>query len=603
MTVEITSTFDEAPASDPDTLGGLTLDEIQGDRGSPSQAQAVEPRQVWNATADRIVVKCRGGRQLQLSPLEVAGVTAADVTRFALDDLADQQIVQVMDPKQSKELDPTPLLGLVVWLFIPYVFLLFRMSSWWGRVLFGLAAPLATLLVCRVVFKLLTQRNSDVGFIASLVLVVAIGAGLPIGAMFAFGGLGPLISAGASTELFGRLAQTLFIVIASLLPALLYYLFDRQRAMTIRRQFQQQILRLDPCVHNLYDVAAKYGDQVSESVGRDGVHSQHTQCNHTPIFLATVLISLGWVLTLPITDRALLSSDPSNVSPLLTPQRTTYVFGFLGAYFFTINLIARRYVRGDLRPKAYGSITVRLLTTFVLAWMLEVLFKPGNELYIVAFVVGILPETFFTLLSETQRALLRKLPNMREPLPLTRLEGIDLYDRARLQDEGVNNIEALAHHDLVSLMLATRIPVPRLVDWVDQAILYLHTANEQGEGPMRKHLRTYGIRTASDLQVVKQNEANWKLLTKGNDDDGPRSRLNLVQQAIADDEWMIYVAEWRRPDAAGTRWFTVCGAQAVESEESSCVCHAIPSPLVSVPSIPPIGGGNTDGRTVRVPTG
>ncbi len=49
----------------------------------------------------------------------------------------------------------------------------------------------------------------------------------------------------------------------------------------------------------------------------------------------------------------------------------------------------------------------------------------------------------------------------------------------------MNNVEALAHHDVVDLMLATRIPVPRLVDWVDQAILYLHTVDEKGKGPGR----------------------------------------------------------------------------------------------------------------------
>jgi hypothetical protein len=45
---------------------------------------------------------------------------------------------------------------------------------------------------------------------------------------------------------------------------------------------------------------------------------------------------------------------------------------------------------------------------------------------------------------------------------------------ARLYDEGVNNVQGLAHADVVELMLQTRIPVPRILDWVDQAILSLH---------------------------------------------------------------------------------------------------------------------------------
>ena len=62
-----------------------------------------------------------------------------------------------------------------------------------------------------------------------------------------------------------------------------------------------------------------------------------------------------------------------------------------------------------------------------------------------------------------------------EPLPLKNLEGIDLYDRARLLDEGIANVEALANHDLIDLLLETRVPAARLIDWMDQAVLHLHT--------------------------------------------------------------------------------------------------------------------------------
>ena len=62
---------------------------------------------------------------------------------------------------------------------------------------------------------------------------------------------------------------------------------------------------------------------------------------------------------------------------------------------------------------------------------------------------------------------------LHEPAPLTELEGIDLYDRTRLAEEGINNVEALAHADIVDLMSSTRISAAQLVDWTDQAILYL----------------------------------------------------------------------------------------------------------------------------------
>jgi hypothetical protein len=56
------------------------------------------------------------------------------------------------------------------------------------------------------------------------------------------------------------------------------------------------------------------------------------------------------------------------------------------------------------------------------------------------------------------------------PLPLTDIVGI-VYDRTHLASEGVTNIEALAHNDLVDLMLQTRIRSAS-VDWTDQAILH-----------------------------------------------------------------------------------------------------------------------------------
>ncbi len=73
----------------------------------------------------------------------------------------------------------------------------------------------------------------------------------------------------------------------------------------------------------------------------------------------------------------------------------------------------------------------------------------------------------------------RNWPGLDDRQALTDLEGIDIYDRTRLQSEGVTDIHALAHSDLVELMLRTRIPISQLVDWTDQAILYLHLVNPE----------------------------------------------------------------------------------------------------------------------------
>ena len=140
-----------------------------------------------------------------------------------------------------------------------------------------------------------------------------------------------------------------------------------------------------------------------------------------------------------------------------------------------------------------------------------------------------------------------------DPLPLTNLQGIDLYDRTRLASEGVTNVEALAHHDLVELMLLTRIPVPRLVDWTDQAILHLHVDESD-----RATLRRYGIRTASDLVHAYASASDKDEFVKILDGRGGKpKRLEVIVEAMKDEAWMDNIRFWHGDideDESRTKW-------------------------------------------------
>ena len=137
-------------------------------------------------------------------------------------------------------------------------------------------------------------------------------------------------------------------------------------------------------------------------------------------------------------------------------------------------------------------------------------------------------------------------------MPLNGLEGIDLYDLARLESEGIVNIEGLAHHELIDLIIETRIPVPRLIDWVDQAILYLHLIGGTDESARTK-LREYGIRTATDLMLAwdraqKRGEAEMDGFKKLLGGAQPPYRLEVIRDALSDDEWFATVSGWRREE-------------------------------------------------------
>jgi hypothetical protein len=228
--------------------------------------------------------------------------------------------------------------------------------------------------------------------------------------------------------------------------------------------------------------------------------------------------------------------------------------------------LLRGFMRGDLRPKSYAHVAVRVLSVTVLAFVLSKataaahgsIARPDEGLLLViAFLTGVLPETTLLRLQELGRgAVSGRTASLYETQPLTHLEGIDIYDRARLTDEGVTNVEALAHHDLVDLLLKTRIAVPRLVDWVDQAILYLHVGGgvvEDDATPQKtlELLRCYGIRTATELEQAHRaarragrEEQFLALLPSPCRAPESPPRLRVILDALRDEEWMHNLRRW-----------------------------------------------------------
>ena len=113
------------------------------------------------------------------------------------------------------------------------------------------------------------------------------------------------------------------------------------------------------------------------------------------MLIATIVITFGWLVTLLNQDVDLISDRVGDPRASSSPQRSALIFGFLGAYFFALQLIQRGYARGDLRPKTYTQITVRILMVTILAMVLELLPGADDEPYILvlAFAAGIVPET------------------------------------------------------------------------------------------------------------------------------------------------------------------------------------------------------------------
>ena len=402
-------------------------------------------------------------------------------------------------------------------------------------------------------------------------LVALTGFGLPLWVTFFWGGGQEILSAIQQNHYFsllalGRLIQVGFICMASVLPALFYYLFGRQQVAKLREKFFRDVMILDPHIYTLSEAETKYDTLLKSAYGSSTSNSPFAILL---LVFSTALLVMGWVMAISPYSPPPPSSN--SLIDFFQMETTPLTLGFLGAYFFSINMVFRRYLRADLTPKTYAYITVRLLTTLVLVWGISVLPQfPADSaaqtgILAVAFTVGIFPDTGLALIKK----FVRKTTGARfldDSLPLTDLEGMNLYDQARLLEEGIENIENLAHHNFVELLAFTRIPTPRLVDMFDQAVLYLHIHDEfktqAGEEPAGEQsaggdaekernrylnlLKTYGIRTASDLFETMEKFDDKRGAAKKMPDNMEIERLRIIHETLKDDEWLSYIQTWKK---------------------------------------------------------
>jgi hypothetical protein len=186
-----------------------------------------------------------------------------------------------------------------------------------------------------------------------------------------------------------------------------------------------------------------------------------------PVFLATAVFSVGWFTVL--WDTAFLA-DPTSLWDVLR-------FAFLGAYVFIVQSLIRRYFQNDLRPSAYAHAVLRIVVVLLVVVALHQV-MPGDDPRVeaaVAFVVGIFPIIALQALQRIAASTLRVVvPQLSPDYPLNQLDGLDIWYEARLLEEGIEDMQNLRTANLVDVMLHTRVPVGRLVDWVDQATLYVH---------------------------------------------------------------------------------------------------------------------------------
>lgn len=438
--------------------------------------------------------------------------------------LANGQTDVVQQPRPSHDHGPSIVAGILFWGVVIGVVALTSdtardfLAGWrWAAV--AVAAVVAvTFLVAPVRRRLQAQTSTTR---AALVIFVVV----PL----LLAGVGSVTMLPQTYQL--TVLRVVFLLVVCLLPAAMWYLFIATRKASLLNEFLTNLHRLgllgrigdeDEAAKNrrihsyLQRFEAIYGDlpsTVQQGVIR-GWSVSYTRSDTggttamatttVPVILSTVLIALGWLVTLPPGETIPVDGpDPWVVA--FVPTGSPVTLAFLGAYFFSLQMLFRRYVLKDLHGSAYVAVAMRIILAVIAVWVLvvvndTVLLLSDGQLLVVGFVLGVFPRVVWQIIQSIFKRITRiTLPSMRSDLPLGDLDGLTVWHESRLEEEDIENVPNMASADLVELMLSTRLAAEQIIDWADQAILYTQLGPQPKDHNVRQQLRAHGIRTATSL--------------------------------------------------------------------------------------------------------
>ncbi len=245
-----------------------------------------------------------------------------------------------------------------------------------------------------------------------------------------------------------------------------------------------------------------------------------------PVFLATAVLAVGWSAVLWDTRFV---TAPAGAWDVLK-------YGFVGAYAFVSGMLIRRFYQSDLRPSAYASAVLRIILVLLIVAVLHQVIGGTASIanhaeLAVAFVIGFFPLVGIQALQRVASKALRLfVPPITSEYPLDQLDGLNLWYEARLTEEGVEDMQNLTTMNLVDVILHTRVPAGRLVDWIDQAFLLIHLERtDRAElNELREELRQELIKARKEAP----NGATTYTRVEPCTESGAAARLNLRRVGI-----------------------------------------------------------------------
>ena len=252
--------------------------------------------------------------------------------------------------------------------------------------------------------------------------------------------------------------------------------------------------------------------------------------------VSTVLLTAGWHLVLYPTGALGLAQLVVNgvsvrdFAMYVVGNLNVVSLGFLGAYFYSLGVLIRRFFAYDLYPSAFLQLIYRVIIVFVISLVLTIFVPiatvalpeaaklslaapfaglpaaPNGGIPLsgstalagaLAFFFGVWTPSFYLWIPRLISSLPFAIDKEGSPqASVAQLEGVDLWVESRLNEEGIETVQAMATAAIERLVRRTYFTTARIVCWVDQALLYMHAGNG---GQWMHAFRAAGIHKATDL--------------------------------------------------------------------------------------------------------
>jgi hypothetical protein len=263
------------------------------------------------------------------------------------------------------------------------------------------------------------------------------------------------------------------------------------------------------------------------------------------------------------------------------------MYAGLGAYVAVLYYMVARLYANALSPRFLLTSALRSASAVVIGWVFGIVGvtalvapSPTGQASTgalasngVLFLIGLFHSSAIDMMRTRAMKLFGRAEHDEDEIALTSIEGIDLTTADLLAEYGVGSVQHLATAEPGELCDRTLLPLDRILDWIDQAMLIRY---------LRKHIavsRAMGIRGAINLALVhmrtdgKREGDDAKLLTSLAEKVGmPFAALDNIGREMRNEYMvgLIYELQQGKPFPDG----------ATVSEP------AAPAPLPAMPTIP-----------------